>query len=109
MKIPRRQFLQNLAEELEMPFVKSSTMLHTTEEADAGADQHFQQPQHKTAKSKTTLKRTVMLADATNAKNPFVENALPVHNVCAQAANKILALLPYKIDWRLAVIYHMFN
>ena len=42
IKIPRWQFLQNLAEELEMPFVKSSTMLHTTEEANVGADQHFQ-------------------------------------------------------------------
>ena len=38
IKIPRRQFLQNLAEELGMPFVKNSTMPYTTEEADAGTD-----------------------------------------------------------------------
>ena len=57
----------------------------------------FNSQQHKTAKSKTTAERTALLADATNAKNPFLENALPVHHVCAQAANKILAYCHSKL------------
>ena len=65
----------------------------------------FNTQQHETAKSKTTTyKKTALLADATNAKNLFVENALPVYNVCAQAANKILAF-----DLCFVVIYHMFS
>ena len=41
----------------------------------------FNGQQHETVKLETTVKRTALLADATNAKNPFVENALPVHNM----------------------------
>ena len=57
IKVPRRQFLQNLAEEFEMPFVKSFTMLHTTEEADADAYQHFQQPATRNCQVKDNCKK----------------------------------------------------
>ena len=70
----------------------------------------FNTQQHETVKSKTIVKRTALLADAINAKNPFVENALPVHNVCAQAANKILAYCHNKLIYVLPIrIYHMFS
>ena len=67
----------------------------------------FNTQQHETAKSKTIVKRTALLADATNAKNPFMENALPVYNVCAQAANKILTFdLCFVV---IRTVYHMFS
>ena len=53
IKILRRQFLQNLAEELRMLFF----MRHTTEEADAGADQHFQQPATRNFQVKDNCKK----------------------------------------------------
>ena len=57
----------------------------------------FNNQQHEIAKSKTTVKRTTLLADATNAKNLFVKDALIVYNVSAQAANKILAYCHKKL------------
>ena len=104
IKISRRQFLQNLAEELGMPFMKSSTIPNTTKEADAGPYQHFQHPATRNCQVKDNCKKNALLADATNAKKRFVENALPVYNVCAQAANKILAF-----DLCFVVIYYMFS
>jgi len=69
-------------------------MLLTTEGGDAGADPSntANSHHHETAKSKTSAKRTALLAYATNSKNPFVVNALPVSNVCAHVATKVLVL-----------------
>ena len=57
IKISRRQFLQNLAEELGMPFMKSSTIPHTTKEADAVPDQHFQHPATRNCQVKDNCKK----------------------------------------------------
>ena len=57
IKTSRRQFLQNLAEELGMAFVKRSTIPHTTKEADAGPDQHFQHPATRNCQVKVNCKK----------------------------------------------------
>ena len=86
-----------------MPFVKSSTIPHTTKEADADPDQHFQHAATRNCQVKDNCKKNRSVGDAINAKNPFVENALPVHNVCAQAANKILAYCHNKLIYVLPI------
>ena len=84
IKISRRRFLQNLSEDLALPRAKSSTLTRTTEDIAACSSSH----QQETVKSKINAKRTALLVDATNVKNFFVGNALPVHNVFATAATK---------------------
>ena len=56
IKIPRRRFLQNLAEELEMPFVKKISVPRIIE-ADTGANQHVQQPPTRNCQIKNNCKK----------------------------------------------------
>ena len=65
----------------------------------------FYSQQHEIAKLQTIVKRTALLADATNAKNLFVKDPLLVHNVSAQAANKILAYRHTKLMCVLPLSY----
>ena len=56
IKISRRQFLQNLAEELGMSFVKSSTFIQQKKQMQVEIST-FNTQQHETAKSKTIVKK----------------------------------------------------
>ena len=97
IKISRRQFLQNLAEELEMPFVKSSIIPYTTKEADAGPDQHFQHPATENCQVKDKCKNNCFVGRCHKCKKSFCGKCTAVHNVCAQAANKILVYCHNKL------------
>ena len=80
-----------------MPFVKSSTIPHTTKEADAGPDQHFQHPATRNCQVKDNCKKNRSVGRCHKCKKSLWENALPAHNVCAQAANKIFAYCHNKL------------
>ena len=82
-KIPRRYFLQNLAEELGMPFMRRISTPDASETVEE-ADQH----QQETAKSRSLVKNTV-LADATIAENLCVENVLQAQSACTQAVGLV--------------------
>jgi len=77
----------------------------TTEGVDAGADTSNSH-HHEIAESKTSAKRTALLAYATNLKNPFVVNALPISNVCAHVATKVLVLAYCRTKLAVILVYH---
>ena len=97
VKIPRRQFLQNLAEELGMPFVKSFTMPHTTEEADAGADQHFQQPTTRNCQVKYNCKKNRSFCRCYKCKKSLYGKCTANTQLVCTSCNKILAYCHTKL------------
>ena len=87
-----------MAEELKMPFVKSSTMPHTTEEADAGASQHFQQPATATCQVKENCKKKDSVGKCHKCKKFLCEKCTAsTQHVCTSCKYNT-CILPYKID-----------